>query len=356
MLGFKSLKILLYGESERFGSGAWCYFETLKDMGHQLIRFSDRRLLETYYKNVGWKVIRKLNGNIIAYHRRLHKDELIKIVLNNKPDIVIILKGLLIDKDIILKIKDAGAWIVIINHDDFFSLNKNNWSLIQRDAIAFYDYVFVTREVNVAETKRFNENVEFFPFAYYPRIHKMLEINQEEFNKYSSDVSFIGTWEKQRAELLEQLVVEVPANYVIYGSQWQKVKKKSPLFKYLKFREVSLDEMVKVVQTSKISLGFLRKENRDQYTQRTFEIPACGGLFLAERTLAHSKYYAEGIEAEFFNSDEPKELINKVKFLLGNKGKRESIRKAGIIALKKQNHTYMARLERLIEIYYQRKS
>ena len=100
-----------------------------------------------------------------------------------------------------------------------------------------------------------------------------------------------------------------------------------------------------------MALAFLRKENRDDYTQRTFEIPACNGVLLAERTRRHVQFYNEGTEAEFFEADSNGELVEKVSLLLADKGRRERLRGAGRAVLLRQRHTYKDRLTRLLEIY-----
>lgn len=112
-----------------------------------------------------------------------------------------------------------------------------------------------------------------------------------------------------------------------------------------------MDELPKAIGGAKVSLAFLRKQNRDDYTQRTFEIPACNGVFLAERTDRHMKFYREGKEAEFFDPNSPTELIDKVRLLLSDETHRESMRQAGREALLSQRHTYRDRLERLLQLY-----
>ena len=151
--------------------------------------------------------------------------------------------------------------------------------------------------------------------------------------------------------MLEALVKAVPARYAVFGPGWQRVSRWSPLRPSVQLRNIFLDDYSKAIGGAKIALGFLCKENRDDYTQRTFEIPACGGLLLAERTDRHQTYYVEGEEAEFFEADSPQELINKVRQLLSDGARRERIRQRGMAALRRQPHTYEDRMKWLIELY-----
>src|SRR5262245_1248516 len=169
-------------------------------------------------------------------------------------DIVIILKGLHISRYDVQAMKSAGAWVVLINHDDFFSSNPVNWSSTQRRAISEYDFVFVTRRVNVNEVRRLNSQVEFFPFAFYPRIHRPIEIVPSETSIWNADVSFVGTWELERCALLEYLVQQVPAHYAVWGNQWDRVRARSPLRPFIKGRSAVMDDLAKAIGGAAVSL------------------------------------------------------------------------------------------------------
>ena len=100
-----------------------------------------------------------------------------------------------------------------------------------------------------------------------------------------------------------------------------------------------------------MNLGFLRKKNRVFCTVRTFEIPACNGVLLGERTPLHRSFYREGVEADFFDPDDPAELADKVRRLLTDDEHRESVRRAGLAAVRRGKHTYRDRLDRLFAVY-----
>ena len=341
------MKIVLYGEAHHPGSGAYCYAETLRELGHSLVEVSNEAEL-AWYRTLQGRATRKLAG-ILPHHRARHAEVLVRTVQRERPELVIVLKGTCIAPAEVLAMRATGAFVTIVNHDDFFSRNPSNRSAAQRAALPHYDFVFVTREVNVKEVAPINPNVEFFPFAYYPRIHRPVEIPPA----FDSDVVFVGTWEAERCQLLEQLVRRVPARYAIWGSLWARAGRRSPLRPYLVGRDALGDDQCRALGGAKVALAFLRKSNRDDFTQRTFEIPACGGLLLGERTERQLSFYREGVEAEFFDPSRPDELNAKVHDLLADPDRRRAIRDAGRRALERQHHTYRDRLIRLLEIHQQ---
>ena len=55
------------------------------------------------------------------------------------------------------------------------------------------------------------------------------------------------------------------------------------------------------ILSSKVCLGVLSKQNRDQHTTRSIEIPFIGGLLCAERTSEHQQMYVDKSEAFFWD-------------------------------------------------------
>ncbi len=340
--------ILVYGDNST-GSGGACYARALARLGFAVHAVSDWDGLEQYRRLSLAKVYRRVFHRLFEGDRLRHVARLRSAVDAHNPRLIVVQKGLHLGQDDIRDLRGTDRAIVNVNHDDFFSHYPLNWSRVQRAAIPAYDAILTTREVNVDEIRPLNPNVEFFPFAYEPAIHRPVPIPPEEAGIWNADVAFVGTYAPLRTALLEHLVSTVPAKYSIWGTGWHHLKKNSPLRPYVHFRPIVLDELCKATGGAKISLGFLRKENRDDYTQRTFEIPACGGLLLAERTARHAAFYREGIEAEFFDPNSPAELCDKVRALLSDDARRMGIRDAGREAVARSDQTYDDRARRIAQ-------
>ena len=219
------------------------------------------------------------------------------------------------------------------------------------EAVPYYDWVFPTKEVNVFELRSVTARVEFFPFAYYPRIHRPPQFNEDDAQRWHADAVFVGNCYPERLRQLEYLVQRTKLDLKVYGPNWTSINRRSPLRPFVQGRALGSEEMAKAIYYSKMAFGFLCKENRDDYTQRTFEIPACGGVLLAERTARHLTFYREGKEAEFFDPTNYEELVSKVGRLLAQEEQGRSLRQHGGEAVRRGGHTYEHRLNKILERY-----
>jgi spore maturation protein CgeB len=111
-------------------------------------------------------------------------------------------------------------------------------------------------------------------------------------------------------------------------------------------REVYGHEYAKALCATKINLAFLRKVNRDKQTQRSIEIPACGAFMLAERTEEHLGLFREGVEAEFFSTDE--ELLRKTRYYLSHEEERLRIGLAGRERCLRDGYSHAERLAKVL--------
>ena len=91
--------------------------------------------------------------------------------------------------------------------------------------------------------------------------------------------------------------------------------------------------------------GLVRRANRDGHVMRTFEVPACAGFLLAERTAEHQEMFEEGREMAFFDS--PEELLEKTRYYLAHDAERRRLAEAAHRKVTTGGHTYR---DRLVEI------
>src|ERR1035441_6458608 len=78
---------------------------------------------------------------------------------------------------------------------------------------------------------------------------------------------------------------------------------------------------------SKINLSFLTHSNQDEFAHKSFEIAACEGFLLVERSEGHLQRFVEDEEAVFFSTIE--ECVEKVRRYLPDEAARSRIAAAG---------------------------
>lgn len=255
---------------------------------------------------------------------------LLALARDSRLDLIWVDKGVTISKTTLARAKAAsGALAVSFSEDDMALTHSNSPRWIA--ALPEYDLVVTTKVANI-EHKDLEglgaRRVFYVNQSYDPAQHFPAPMSPEEHEAFGADISFVGSYEKERAgSLLSMAQAGLPVR--IWGNGWAG-KLSHPNLVIEGRAALNTDKALdysKVLTASKISLGFLRRLSRDQHTSRSLEIPACGSMLLAERTPVHQALFEEGVEAEFFDSDE--ELIAKARYYLENEEKRLKIAQAG---------------------------
>jgi hypothetical protein len=214
------------------------------------------------------------------------------------------------------------------------------------DAIPSYDLHFLKRRADVAEFfSRGARRTELFRHGFYERLFRPLpeaSIPQE----MRQQVSFVGTPLDNRAEVITELLVRHRLPLRVFGGRWNRTLiyfRRRPCFR----QPVLGEDYARVICGSKICLGFVSSSNRDEYTMRTFEIPACRGFLLAERTIAHQQLFTEGQEAEYFGSTE--ECADKIRFYLAHESARAQIAQQGFQRSHESDYSLRSSMARAVE-------
>lgn len=288
----------------------------LEQIGHQVTRFNfDDHLPNTKISSLE---LRLGFGPGLAYLN--HK--LLSAVRDADPDICMVWTGLGIWPTTIRSMKKK-CWVTSYTNDDPFGSRGRAafWRLFHK-AIPVYNSHHVYREINIDEYRAMGAEtapIGLLRSYYVPWFHFPENIEKA---ASSQKVVFVGHGERNRFETLSA-IKRAGISVDIYGSPdtWKCANG-------VEIRALETDQYRQLISRSAINLAFLSRANRDQYTRRYFEIPACGGFLLGERTETVQALYDEGKECDFFSDDD--EAVAKALFYVNNPHIRERIAQAGL--------------------------
>ncbi len=258
---------------------------------------------------------------------RLNRN-ILRLAEAERPEIFWAEKILLLQPETLKKLQEMGIETVSYMIDNAFGPRKDpGWRLYKHD-IPFFDLHVTQRDISIPHyTERGAKNVMKVQTAYEQAIHfpPPTPLPDSERNR---EVSFIGTPYDDRAETLEKLsAAGLPV--IISGNprQWGRALSPEDFAKIFRIGELYEKQYREAIWHSKINLSFLTRSNQDEYTHKSFEIAACGGFLLAERSEGHSRKFVEDEEAVFFTGFD--ELKSKIKRYLPDEAARNRIAAAG---------------------------
>jgi hypothetical protein len=262
------------------------------------------------------------------------------------PELIIVLKGLGIYPETLKRLRSrSGGIIVNFNGDDphnFYSSNRNVLG-----AIPLYDCVFTwSKSLVDLLLEDGASRVEYLPFGCNPDLSEDVAVTQDDSARYGSDITFVGTWDREREKSLEGLS---DLNLGIWGPYWNRVSRKSGLAMCVRGGAVDLTVMEKIYRSSKVVINLMRPQNHLSHNMKTFEIPAMGGFMLAPGTMEHMEIFEEGKEVAFYDSMEA--MRKKAIYFSENDKERAAMAR---LARQKvlSNHTYIDRMRQLINTLF----
>lgn len=254
------------------------------------------------------------NSAILEHARRL------------PPDILWVDKGLTITAETLRLVAEAAPRCARVGYSPDDIMNPINRTKGYVKSLAEYDVYFTTKSFGVEELKSLGApRVHFIDNAYDPYTHRPVRLSKPLRQRLGGQVGFVGEWESQRADAICSLA-STGIDVRVWGAGWHRT---SVSRAGVKAEGIGLwgDLYAAAICSFDINLCFLRKANRDRQTQRSVEIPACGGFMLAERTDEHARLFHEDREAVFFSSID--EMIEKARHYLAHPEQRAAIARAG---------------------------
>jgi spore maturation protein CgeB len=222
-------------------------------------------------------------------------------------------------------------------------------------ALPEYDWIFITKSFGPSDLKaRLGvQNSSYLPHAFPTELFTPRPVPSDLIERYECDVSFIGNWTPSKQALLEGLILQRPSLDLKIWGDWSRLPDASPLRPYVERRPVTGFEYALAVRSSRVNLGLLSElvpgaSSGDRITQRTFHIPAAGGLMLHERTEDLLEIFTEDDSCACFEGVQ--ELVEKVDSLLSDDGKRAAIARRGLEVVQGA-HTWDHRASTILDHY-----
>jgi len=248
-------------------------------------------------------------------------------------DLIYVKSGEFIGKNLILRLKKKTRKIVYFCNDNpFVKRDMQRWKLFL-PAAKYYDLIAFQDKSRIKLSKKWSVKKTLLVLPPYQKnIHCRKNLSNNEIEKYSNKVVFLGTWFPERGIFFNKLI-DLGLDIKIYGERWEK----DPNYEHMKLRVklgfVHNPIYSKIIQSSKIAICMPSEGNLDDITARSIEIPAIGTLLCATRTKKHLETFIENKEAIFFK--DANECFKKCSYYLENYTKAKIIARNGNIKITK---------------------
>jgi hypothetical protein len=322
------LKIFFSGGITSSWMSGWQRYQTLKELGHEVIPFEQSRYLSRAAVRAP---LRFLTHRF--YHERVVHDfnrSLLQAFVASQPEVAWLEWPMIVRRETLAEAAHRlpNCRFISFQDDNPFGTRAGEQARWRDflDAIPQYHLHFVKRQTDKVELQnRGARAVQVFRHGFYAPLFRPLPRTCVP-ETLRQGVSFVGSPLDHRVRIVSDLLNKHKVPMRVYGNRWNRT------FSYFRNRSsfgsaVLGDDYVRVICGSRICLGFVSSSNGDEYSMRTFEVPACKGFFLAERTPTHRELFEEGQEAEFFGSVE--ECAEKIRFYLNNETVRDRVAERG---------------------------
>lgn len=267
---------------------------------------------------------------VIGPHIQRLNHDLLALAQSEAVDVLWADKVLELQPSTLRALRRCGVVTASYMIDNAFGPRRDpGWRLYMR-CLREFDLHITQRDVSVRDYEaRGARNVLKIQTAYEPTLQFPPPPSWSDSDR-DRGVSFIGTPYDDRAAFLTRLAHEYGLPVVVNGGLvWQPaLEAVGGLDLYRGHGELFRAEYRETIWKSRINLSLLTRSNQDEFTHKSFEIAACGGFLLAERSAGHSERFVEDEEAVFFSSFN--ECADKIQRYLPDEPARQRIAAAGL--------------------------
>lgn len=215
-----------------------------------------------------------------------------------RPDVVWVFKGIEIMPETILGLKRMGVLVANYNPDHpYIRTSVTHGGGNVAECVPLYDVYFSYHRELV---RSLEQTGVWLPFGFHlpELLFRSIERDEE-----IPRACFVGTVDAERAKTLAWL-----------GRGGVAVDVFGPLNRFAKrlvgVPNIRLSETVfdrdfwRVMRAYRVQLNFFREHNRGSHNQRTFEVPAAGGILLTPDSVEQREFFAAGSEIHFYGTND----------------------------------------------------
>ena len=329
------MRILISGQFYP-DSFARCIATTAEAMGHTIRVYEDEPVHR--HLNLPWIAFWFVIDRAFPEIKRRRQRSLCRAVRDFRPDLVLF-PNAGFPPDVIREIRrETDAKLVIWYPDAMINLGRQYMLAAEYDAWFFKD----PYAVKVFRAK-LGLNAHYLPEACHSRWHRRFDLNPEDRNKYSCDLTTVSNMYYYRARMLEGFK---DYDLKIWGKSYPNWLE-SPLRAHYPGVYVAELEKAKALNAAKIVLNTVHYGEIEGVNCRLFEVAGCGAFQIADWKPALPGLFEPEREIVTFHTRQ--ELKEKVDYYLAHSEERREIADRAY-ARAHREHTYEIRLNRMFEI------
>lgn len=312
------MKILFTGPC-RHGSVTESRRRACAALGHELVTLDQSPYIDPYGPILRRLQLHSLIGPGLSRYNR----DIVAAARSSRPDLIYVDQAAYLHPETVARMAEAAP---VVHYTSEHLGFRSYWYRLLRKAAPLFAAHVVTNPLAVPILNSWGaRKVLMTEFGYDPELHVQPTLSKADRSVFASDAVFVGHWEPETEAWISTLR-SAGVQVSVWGKGWWRARGLADRFR---IKPISIADYPKAIFAARVSLCFLSKWNRNVTAGRTFEIPAMGGLLLAERTAEHQALFVEGSEAEFFSTTE--ELISKTRGFLANEESRNAIASRGRI-------------------------
>jgi spore maturation protein CgeB len=309
--------------------------KTLMKLGHALIPFDDRAFILPNRLRRNARFLQ--NWDLNRLNRRLFS-----LASATQPDLCLIAGGNRILPETIQKIKNQGIQTAL------WTIDAPREFQPVLNAAPFYDFIFCGgTEAQELLSETGIHNTHWLPFACDSQIHQPADVDSEDRKKWGSEVSFVGSFYPNRAQILERIS---DFDLKVWGPGWNKLKKDSPIKKLSTDTQLKPEEWTRIFSCSLINIVIHYQDGKTpcfQAAPRVYEGMACRSFLLVDDQKDVRSLFQDGNHLVIYKEIE--DLRKKMTRYLNKPEERDRIANQGHKEVVRK-HTYVHRMKKMLSV------